>query len=352
MQLSNYIGCILGGGIGDALGAEIEFLTLTQIYNQYGKEGISKYPTNDEKGYITDDTQMTLFTLEGLLRYQGKLGQRGIANPIELVYRAYLRWLVTQNEPIPFFDEQIFETGWLIQQESLYHRRAPGITCLSALQKGKMGSIRQPINQSKGCGGIMRVAPVGLFRWKNAEEAFGRGAEIAAITHGHPSGYLAAGFFAMMLFELKEGKNLLESITNSLAYLKRMPQHQETSLAVEKALHLANEGEASTEKLEQLGEGWVAEEALAMSLYTVLKFPNDFKSAVLFAIHHSGDSDSTGAIVGNILGFILGQDALPEPWVRKLAHKKLLIEMATDLWKGYPKEEKEQRAFEKKYPLY
>ncbi|MBK8809431.1 MAG: ADP-ribosylglycohydrolase family protein [Acidobacteria bacterium] len=60
-----------------------------------------------------------------------------------------------------------------------------------------------------------------------------------------------------------------------------------------------------------LGGGWVGEEALAISIYCSLVSENDLSGALLLAVNHSGDSDSTGAITGNILGALHGIGAIP-----------------------------------------
>jgi ADP-ribosylglycohydrolase len=88
--------------------------------------------------------------------------------------------------------------GWLIRVEGLHARRAPGMTCLSALRGGTMGTIERPLNDSKGCGGVMRAAPIGLVA-RDEQAAFTLGCEAAAITHGHPSGYYSAGCFAAII---------------------------------------------------------------------------------------------------------------------------------------------------------
>jgi ADP-ribosylglycohydrolase len=113
-----------------------------------------------------------------------------------VVYNAYLRWLHTQGYPKSKDHDTIYD-GWLIGVKELYAQRGPGSTCLSALLSGKMGTIKQPINNSKGCGGVMRAAPVGLLYGK--DKAFQIACECAAITHGHPSGYFSAGILACII---------------------------------------------------------------------------------------------------------------------------------------------------------
>ena len=64
-----------------------------------------------------------------------------------------------------------------------------------------------------------------------------------------------------------------------------------------------------------LGQGWVAEETLAIAVYCALKYSNDFEKGVLTAVNHSGDSDSTGSVTGQILGAYLGFEAIPQKYI-------------------------------------
>jgi ADP-ribosyl-[dinitrogen reductase] hydrolase len=73
--------CLLGGAVGDALGAPIEFLKLSEIRAQFGPEGISDFVAGQwPAGSITDDTQKTLFTAEGLIRGEVRWSQRGVSH--------------------------------------------------------------------------------------------------------------------------------------------------------------------------------------------------------------------------------------------------------------------------------
>jgi len=158
-------GCLLGGAVGDALGWPVEFIRLDDIKKRYGEQGIENLVLNDTgTAEITDDTQLTLFTAEGLLRASTRGNLKGICHIPTVVYHAYIRWLHTQGMKCKG-KEEIIENldGWVSKIKGLYARRAPGNTCLSALSSGKMGTVEKPINNSKGCGGVIRVAPVGLM---------------------------------------------------------------------------------------------------------------------------------------------------------------------------------------------
>jgi ADP-ribosyl-[dinitrogen reductase] hydrolase len=121
------LGCLLGGAIADALGAPIEFDSLAEIRSRFGPEGLVAYtPAYGRKGAITDDTQMTLFTAEGLIRADARMTDRGICNAGWIVSRAYGRWLVTQGGR-DISDPELGSSvsGWLITNDELHAQRAP-----------------------------------------------------------------------------------------------------------------------------------------------------------------------------------------------------------------------------------
>jgi ADP-ribosylglycohydrolase len=320
-----FSGCLLGGAVGDALGAPIEFMRLEEIRRRFGREGVTdlvagRWPT----GSVTDDTQMTLFTAEAMIRGVHRHRNRGIAAAAGAARRAYLRWLHTQGERVP---EDVLD-GWLVTVPALRARRAPGNTCLTALIAGGPGTTESPVSESKGCGTVMRIAPVGLAL---PDSAFRAGCEVAAITHGHPTGWLAAGYLAQVVAWLADGRDLRDAAVAALAPLAQVRGHEETTAAVRSALSLTDGGEPSPEKVESLGGGWVAEEALAIALYCAL-VARDFAHGVLLAVNHGGDSDSTGAIAGNLLGLVHGEQAIPARWLERLELREVIARVADDLW--------------------
>jgi ADP-ribosyl-[dinitrogen reductase] hydrolase len=318
------LGCLLGGAIGDALGAPIEFDRLDDIRARFGDAGVTEFlPAYGLVGAITDDTQMTLFTAEGLLRAQATRERGDRADDVAAIRAAYLQWLRTQDASV-----RAEETGggWLVDQDVLHHRRAPGTTCLSALYEGGPGTPVKPLNDSKGCGGVMRVAPIGLV----TEHRFATAARAAALTHGHPSGYLSSGAFAHVVGDLLQGATLPDAIASARVELAQWPDHNETMRSIDAAVAVAAFGDVDAERLETLGGGWVGEEALAIGLCCALVAP-DVRSGLELAVNHSGDSDSTGSIAGNLLGALHGVDALPAHLLGQLEGRALIETVADDL---------------------
>ncbi len=341
----HFRGCLLGGALGDALGYAVEFESLKGIKQRYGPAGITILP---EPALISDDTQMTMFTAEGLLRAKLRGNERGICHPPSVVHHSYLRWLHTQGEENESYLDSFgrpSDDGWLVQLDRLHHRRAPGLTCLSALLSSRFGTMEEPLNNSKGCGGVMRAAPVGLA----ADDPFKLGCEIAALTHGHPTGYLPAGVLAAIISELISGAEMEPAIETALQQLRTYENHQETLACVELALELADLAEncyEHEENIRRIGQGWVAEEALAIAIYCALVAEGDFLEGICLAVNHDGDSDSTGAIAGNILGACLGVSAIPIKWIEKLELNREITALADDLLQGYS----EDGGWREKYP--
>ena len=310
-MINKYLGSLFGLAIGDALGAPVEFLSLKSIKEQYGGRGIIDFHEwgGFKAGSYTDDTQMALATAKGCIRY---LRNRNIIEhaPRSVAYKFYLKWLETQKDSFNF--------------------RAPGNTCLRSLISGRMGTIEIRINNSKGCGGVMRTAPVGLIF--PTVEAFQMGAEFGAITHGHPSGYLPAGYIAELVAWLIEGKGLIEAVEHSKERLRTYNEHEEVLEKIELAQELAMSDNAVEECISIIGEGWVGEEALGISLYCSLKYPGNLEKGMVAAVNHSGDSDSTGAITGAILGTLNGIEGIPNRWVREVEDSKKIKRIAEEMY--------------------
>ncbi len=320
--------------MGDALGAPVEFLDLTAIRAAFGAAGPEDFaPWDGPEGGITDDTQMTLFTAEAVIRGLNRGRVDGAEPSWPSIFRqAYWRWLATQGgrPQNPLASNDVL-SSWLSGDPELNDRRAPGATCLHALRSGAEGTPEDPINDRKGCGGVMRVSPVGLA---GLPDPFRVGCEAAAVTHGHPSGWLAAGCLARLIHRLAGGSDLGTAVVVALQEVRTRPKAEEVVQALGAATRLARSAPTATpERVESLGRGWVAEEALAIAVYCALT-ATGFEGGVRAAVTHSGDSDSTGAITGQILGTLWGIDAIPVRWLADLELRPVIERVADDLYLG------------------
>lgn len=308
-----FLGTIYGLAVGDALGAPpVEFMDRETLINTFGPNGVTDFHSIGplRKGAYTDDTQMSIATAIGLICAEQRHRQKGICHVPTVVWRQYQEWLRTQEDP--------------------YQRRAPGITCVSSIASGIRGTVDKPLNDSKGCGGVMRVAPVGLV--VDRDRSFELGMELAALTHGHPTGYLTAGFLAKLIAEIIRGNSLAIAVTKSIDNLRRFSNHEETLSKVLQASELAYAGVKPKVAIPAIGAGWVAEETLGIGVYCAFTSPRSYRDAVLNAVNFGGDRDSCGSVTGAIMGAMLGIKAIPQRWVDDVENSAYLRKLATDLY--------------------
>lgn len=324
-------GCLMAGAAGDALGYTVEFMSRKNILSRYDGKGITRFELDGNgKALISDDTQMTLFTANGILTGITRGCMHGVdRSPEHYVDGAYLDWYYTQTGKTEMQSGNDFRYTWLRDLPELAHRRAPGNTCLSACESLRIG--RAVDNNSKGCGGIMRVAPIALlaagykarespiYSIEKLDEA---GAEIARVTHKHPLGFLPAAMLTHLLYKLvpmsasaarEEIQSIVEDTIRALdnIYIGEYAYHKRClAQLTQKAMEFAANDHSDAYNLSQLGEGWTGEEAWAVALYCAVRHIDSMKYAIISAVNHDGDSDSTGAVCGNIMGAIYGYEAM------------------------------------------
>lgn len=337
-------GSLLGGAAGDALGFAVEFLEDEAIFRRYGENGITECELVNGKALISDDTQMTMFTAEGLLRAQESIIDPSIDDYVKEIYKSYLDWLETQTWE--YKSEIVSEHSKLLNTKEMYALRAPGNTCLSALESGRCGSFDLKLNNSKGCGGVMRVAPIALLLAPDSTVSTKTidiiSARSAAITHSHELGYIPAAFLTHIISEILRGTSLYNAITSARTAMLELFDRNENleyfGQLIDKAVELAtaNSEEDDLDAIRELGQGWVAEETVAIAVYCSLKYQDNFEKAIIASVNHSGDSDSTGAVTGNIIGAVVGYSNIPSKFIENLELKRELEDLAKALAQSMP----------------
>lgn len=316
--------CLIAGAIGDALGGAVEFNSLSSIRSTYGPRGIARYDTAyGRRGAITDDTQMTLFSAEGLINAWKRGSDKGICHVPTMVGLAYQRWMATQGERAHPHSLSQSERGWLVDLPDLNHRRAPGNTCLSALRQW---DYNEASNDSKGCGTVMRSAPFGFFpdSWRHAWDC-------ASLSHGHIEAKASAAIMAHAVSLVLEGIELRGAL---LSAADLDIDSTRSSALIHHAVDLADQKADPDQAIERLGEGWVAEEALAVGAFCALLAERDLLEGLRLAVNHSGDSDSTGSICGNLMGAVLGWrsvEALPSDLLDELELRETIERIAQEM---------------------
>ncbi|MEV7678045.1 ADP-ribosylglycohydrolase family protein [Streptomyces sp. NPDC088341] len=321
-------GSLLGGAIGDALGAGVSALTLEEIGAAYGPDGVTDFvPAYGRRGAITAATQLTLFTVDGLIRAQVRR-DTGAWHPPTDVHRAHLRWAATQRDWGP--DVRRKDNGWLAQEEWLYARRDPARSCLTGFGDDIMGTLDKPKNPAaRDAGALVRSAPFGLLVGWEPQLVCQLAVECAAQTHGHPAAYLSAGAFAVIVHALARAESLDTGVQRALALLAPRPGHQPVTEALQRALGTVRQGIPNPGRVSALGEGRAAEDTLSVAVYCAL-VSEDIRHGLRLAVNHDGPSCATATLCGSLLGALHGETALPPAWLAELEGRPALLEIADD----------------------
>ncbi|MBH0775808.1 ADP-ribosylglycohydrolase family protein [Nocardia bovistercoris] len=344
-------GALFGGAVGDALGAPVESMPLQHIRQRYGLAGVTGAPATFD-GRISEETQLTLFVTEALIKGSVRARARGIGGAtLGLMQSGMLVWLRGQGFEIP--DQPFPPHSTLADHPELMSYRGVSHAAVVALQRAAarrqpgrpLGTRAEPVNDSKGCAAVVRSAPCGFGYAADRsgaaiEHIFELGCDAAALTHGHPSGWLPAGTMAAIVYGLCRGADLAAAVTAARAELVRHAGHEETETALADALRLASETGAalpSPDQVERLGRGWIAPEALAIGVFTAATAvaaggdPEQIvRNGILAAVNHSGDSDATAAICGSLLGARYGVAAIPTAWRSALDAAPVIDRLAND----------------------
>ncbi|MFD9460247.1 ADP-ribosylglycohydrolase family protein [Streptomyces sp. NPDC060027] len=321
-------GTLLGAAVGDALGAPLDGLSLEEIRSAHGAEGLLDLASAyGRRGAVTHLTQLALFSVDGLIRAQVRR-DTGAWHPPFDVHRAYRRWAATQSDWGP--DERRKDDGWLAREEWLYARRDPARANILGLADEIMGTLDAPKNPGEpGPEAAARSAPFGLLVGWEPQLVMQLAVECAAQTHGHPTAYLTAGAYAVIVHALARGENLDAAVQQALALLATRPGHQRVADALQYALGAVRQGMPSPARVEELAAGGTAEGALAVAVYCVL-VGEDVRHGLCLAVNHGGPSAVTGALTGGLLGALHGETALPPAWLAELEGRPTVLVLADD----------------------
>jgi ADP-ribosylglycohydrolase len=328
-------GCLFGMALGDALGAETEFLNIKGILERFPPHGPQAPEGNPAR--VTDDTQMALAVGEALLKAPRPYTAQTLT---PILRQAYIDWY---NDP--------------------ENNRAPGVTCLESVGNLIRGDVWLEATNisSKGCGANMRVQPVGLL----PDDANTRAALAqfqAALTHAHPTGLAAADLTAWVIHDLLHNGDVdsLPQRVREYAESQHKVYHKDWLGGLYRRAYMFSTAESyiahgwdeCLNKLTKLDEavktmdrytdpclatggGWIAEEAFTTALFCFLMYPDDPVAVIRRAVVTSGDSDSIACIAGAFAGAYKGLSAWSADWVARIEYHDRLEAIAKGIHTMY-----------------
>ncbi|WP_237224346.1 ADP-ribosylglycohydrolase family protein [Rothia nasisuis] len=345
-------GSLYGTALGDALGYPAELLTVTGLYERYGVKDASELMAALGQGplQVSDDTQLTLATLDGLTEVLEWNNEGQAADELACIWLSYLRWYTGTGHPAP--PTAPYSLPRPLNKVPVMQRfRGPGKATLAALATGEMQFISKNINpQALGTGALMRSAPFGYLPVADDATVVKLATHAAALTHGHPEAVISAAAYALFIRYLLgvAGSNVKKPLSSAaqavLTWLgtiecsKALPGNAALTIAaVTRAQELAATATPHEAARLDFGELVLATDCLGYALYLALcvedqsRSPEALLHAVGLAIAVDGDSDSIGALVGSLLGALWGEEALPQNLIAQVDARQA-IELAAAGW--------------------
>ncbi|MFC0582613.1 ADP-ribosylglycohydrolase family protein [Micrococcoides hystricis] len=345
-------GAISAGALADALGAVVEKDTLATIQKEFDASGLqgfahvrsvrpSAFTGVDGRLPFTEDTQLTLYTMDALIELIGWANEGVAADDAACLWLAYLRWYQGQTGQLPE-GIPVIPGKFLDQQPGMAVNRGPGKATLAGLASGEQGHPKKPANpEATGSGTVMRSLPFGLVPYVPVETMISMAAKGAALTHGHPDSVaapmlLTAGIRAIHEYEIPVAEAFTERYLAPAISQLPAGQHAHQKLVHAHSLGVVHRDSGQVlvgdALVEEFGTGQFAADALAMSVYlAVTAGPRptqaDFTKAVLRAVNNSGDTDTVGALTGQILGTAGGIEVIPAGWLAELEQPDVVNEM-------------------------
>ncbi|MCL2634039.1 MAG: ADP-ribosylglycohydrolase family protein [Oscillospiraceae bacterium] len=338
-----FLGAFTGFAVGDAFGFPCRGLTFEEICRRFEKKGCLRLAVSGktDTALFTDATQLMLFTADGITWAAETNATDGV-NYASYVFYSYQYWLYTQTKTIAgneyswLFDKLANPyKSVLVKTKGLYKKRFTSTVNIDALLEARnlnYGKINAPLNENSDSGAVKRVLAAGLFFNYDTTLAFRAGADFAAITHGSPVAFLAAGCYAAIIAELINGVKIDDAIERAIVILKTYDGHSECLKTLELVKELlADENVPPLEAVKEIGTGLNANEALGVALFAAALHEDDFCNAIRLAVNHDGESDVCGALCGGLLGAYHGAGFVEKKWVKKLSYLRLIEDMALAL---------------------
>ncbi|HEX6689882.1 MAG TPA: inositol monophosphatase family protein [Burkholderiales bacterium] len=268
-------GCLLGQVIGDSLGSLVEFKGAAEIARLYPdglRELADRGVYHTIAGQPTDDSEMALALARSLVANRGFIAEKTLD--------AYRDWMTTRPLDIGATTER--------------------------------GLLGMHTNESESNGALMRVSPIGIFRFGDPQHAAVDARADAALTHRNPVCVESSAGYAAAIAAGVGGASRQAMTDAALAH---------STGAAREAIRRGAGGEAPAEFEKKIG--WVLT-ALQNAFYHLMR--SDFEAALMATVARGGDPDTNAAIAGALLGAAHGRDAIPARWIRPVLACRPLVE--------------------------
>lgn len=300
---------IMGFIVGDALGVPVEFVGRNVLKENKVTDMIGHGSHNVPKGSWSDDTSMTLATMDAIIKNEGFIDFDKIMNN-------FLKW-VENAEFTPH--NYVFDIGR---------------TVLSALRKySKNRDFRNSGMKdyySNGNGSLMRFLPIIYYAYYNNikdSELYMLVKEASFLTHGHEISVLGCYIYTLFFINLLEGKSKREAYEN----IKKSDYNQYFNLDTLSYYNRILNDEIDDLTMEEIKSSGYIVDTLEAVLWCFLNNDNYF-STLIEAINLGNDTDTIGALTGGLCGIYYGYNEIPINWINSLSRKDYLLEICNNFF--------------------
>lgn len=337
-QLDAYRGCLLGLAVGDAMGMPVDDMTWDQIQENYGPHGLLGYDLRSDYAEITSYTQVAAFICNALLLSVSRGKGDKVLDFVKLAQREWTRSQQFARDPEGSY-------CWVAKLPAFRRRLCRDARMLDTLRLAAMGFPERGLNKYNAPGSLTSAVAVGMFynpQRLTPPQIGELSAQIVSLTHGDPTAFLSAAVLSYAITGiLMEPQLPLETQFRSAIsameglFRSKYPEASQVAATLKAAVRRAKAAEPMGQVMEEM-QCYSAMNCLAGAMYASLANQNDFDTAMITAVNHSGYSSAVGAITGAVLGAKMGYSALPDFYVESLEPVKALCQLADDMLSGTP----------------
>lgn len=337
MGENHHRGCLLGLAVGDAMGFTVDEKSWEEICEDYGPNGLLGYDLVNGCADVTSYTQLAAFVSNGLLLSIS----RGKTDYLRFITLSLREWARNQQ----FYRDPEQSYCWIAKPKSLRLHHNRDARMLDTLRAQTLGTFDAPINRNFTPGALTTAVAIGLFFTPKRMEPAQVGmlaAQTVALTHGDPETILSGAVLAYAIAGILQEpeRPLKEHFLHAAEaadgqFREQYPQASaQLAARIKLAISLAEQHSlAPQQAMEQL-KCCTCAEVLTGAVCASLMSPDDFDTAIITAVNHSGMSAAVGAVTGAVLGAKMGFDALPDFYLDCLSPAQALCELADDLTQG------------------
>lgn len=283
------VGCMLGTSVGDALGLPYEGMAPGRALRMFGD--LTRHHFLFGRGMVSDDTEHVCFTAQAVLKSHG--------DPEK--FARHLAWSLR---------------WWLLGLPA-----GVGFATLRSILKLWLGFPPDKSGvMSAGNGPAMRSPVLGVLFGESPEELENYVRCSTRITHRDTKAYLGAMGTALAAFLSSHDSDVSPTDFSQLVEGRLSGQDDQEFLSlIHMAAGSAEKGLSTLEFAVSLGcskgvSGYIYH-TVPCVIQTWLRFQDNFAGGMREILAAGGDTDTTGAILGGIVGARVGKKGIPSEWL-------------------------------------